>query len=381
MSDPKDIQPDDFSKTVPSIRSSPPKNDVTDWGKTVYGKQPSAFSEQPDPGQADFGVTQQNIKIPREVYEPDSPKDYEPVAGATMPYFRLPENERAKYQNAQAEIQPNIEQKEEKKIGGFPAWFWVSAGLMLMFLFSVLVLFGVYFVFNRNTGFNVSVKGAPLGSDIFVGDVRWNVTSADGSYSLKGLVAGERTIKVKNPKYLCEDMKVIGKDGVDPEPLVARCKDIQVQKPMDECLNIKSGEYAKAERCANIALDNLPDPFQAEDLAKALNIFIINFASGKFDIPQANMTFVTRAATYIQKLPPNILLEVGGHTDNVGKIAKNQPLSENRSNAVKNALVKLGVKSEMLQTKGYGDTMPKTSNDMPDGRFLNRRIEYKVLSK
>ncbi len=381
MSDPKDIPPDDFSKTIPSIRSSPPKNDVTDWGKTVYGKQPTAYSDQPDSGQSDYGMTQQNIKVPREAYEPEAPREYEPVAGATTPYFRLPENERAKYQNAQAAASTQVEEKEEKKPGGLPAWFWVSSGLMLMFFFAVVVLFGVYLLFLQKKDFDLTVQGAPLGSDIFVGDVRWNVTAADGSYSLKGLQSGERTIKVKNPKYVCEEMKVVGKDGVSPEPLVARCKEIQVQKPSDECINFKNGEFDKAERCANIALDNLPTPFSAEDLTKALNIYIIYFASGKFDIPQRNMTFITRASSYIQKLPPNILLEVGGHTDNVGKIAKNQPLSENRSNAVKNALVKLGVKEAMLQTKGYGDTTPKTSNDSVDGRFLNRRIEYKVLSK
>jgi outer membrane protein OmpA-like peptidoglycan-associated protein len=375
MSDPKDIPPDDFSKTIPSIRSSPPKSDVTDWGKTVYGKQPTDYSEQPD-----FGMTQANVKIPRESFEPHAPRESEPVAGATVPYFRLPENERSKMQNAQAAASSIVEEKEEKKPGGLPVWFWVSSGLMLMFFFAVAVLLGVYFLFLGNKDFNVTVKGAPVSSGIYVDDVSWNVTAADGSYKLNGLKSGERIIKVKNPRFQCEDMKISGKDGVNQE-IIAKCTELQVKKPNDECLNIKNGEYAKAERCANIALDNLPDPFLAEDLAKALNIYIINFASGKFDIPQANMTFVTRAATYIQKLPPNILLEVGGHTDNVGKITKNQPLSENRSKAVKDALVKLGVKPEMLQTKGYGDTIPKASNESVDGRFLNRRIEYKVLSK
>jgi outer membrane protein OmpA-like peptidoglycan-associated protein len=375
MSDPKDIPPDDFSKTIPSIRSSPPKSDVTDWGKTVYGKQPTDYSEQPD-----FGMTQPNVKIPRESFEPHAPRESEPVAGATVPYFRLPENERAKMQNAQAAASLIVEEKEERKPGGLPVWFWVSTGLMLMFFFAVAVLLGVYFLFLGNKDFDITVQSAPAGSDIFVGDVRWNVTADDGSYKLIGLQAGEKTIKIKNPRYQCEDLKVTGKDGVN-QKVIAKCTELQVKKPNDECLSIKNGEFDKAERCANVALDALPTPFTAEDLTKALNIYIINFASGKFDIPARNMVFLTRAASFIQKLPPNILLEVGGHTDNKGTIAKNMPLSENRSKAVKDALVKLGVKAEMLQTKGYGDTVAKVSNDTEDGRFLNRRIEYKVLSK
>jgi outer membrane protein OmpA-like peptidoglycan-associated protein len=149
----------------------------------------------------------------------------------------------------------------------------------------------------------------------------------------------------------------------------------------NECAVIKRGEFDKAERCANLALDQLPQNYSAEELTKALNIYIINFASGKFNIPPRNMTFLKRAASYIVKLPATTMLEVGGHTDNRGDKNRNQTLSENRAKAVKDALVVLGVKSEMLQTKGYGDTKPAVPNDSEDNRFLNRRIEYTVLSK
>ncbi|MCU0239375.1 MAG: OmpA family protein, partial [Pyrinomonadaceae bacterium] len=140
-------------------------------------------------------------------------------------------------------------------------------------------------------------------------------------------------------------------------------------------------EFAKAEKCANLALDQLPQNYSAEDLTKALNIYIINFASGKFNVPNQNMTFLRRAASYIVKLPPNTVLEVGGHTDDRGNKTSNQMLSDNRAKSVKDTLVVLGVKAEMLQTKGYGDTKPEVPNDSEDNRFLNRRIEYTVLSK
>jgi outer membrane protein OmpA-like peptidoglycan-associated protein len=380
MSNEDDAKPqpsDDFSKTI--IRSSSPKKEVTDWGKTLYGKEAEQVSEQPE-----WGVTQPNINLSNATQTPlNQPRENEQNYGATTPYFQLPESDRAKYQQAQiVQEQQVAAEQTNKKSGGIPGWIWAALALLLMFVFAIVVIVGVYFIFLNKKGFEVTVKGAPVGSDFFVDNTKWGVTSADGSYKLLGLNAGERVIKIQNPKYTCEEMKIVGSDGKKPEDLIARCKENAPQKPItDDCLIIKNGEFDKAERCANIALDNLSDPFTADALTKALNIYIINFEKNKFNIPPRNMKFLQRAATYILKLPPNTLLEVGGHTDNRGLKTSNQPLSDNRAKAVKEALVKLGVKTEMLETKGYADSIPKVSNDTEDGRFLNRRIEYKVISK
>ena len=116
-------------------------------------------------------------------------------------------------------------------------------------------------------------------------------------------------------------------------------------------------------------------------LVKALNIFIINFETNKFDIPLVRLKALQKGAEFIKKLPPTVVLEIGGHTDNVGGDVPNQKLSENRANAVKTQLEKFGVKPEVLQTKGYGKSSPKTTNETDDGKFQNRRIQYSVLKK
>jgi outer membrane protein OmpA-like peptidoglycan-associated protein len=381
MNDENDVKPqpnDDFSKTI--IRSSSPKKDVTDWGKTLYGNNSEQVSDQPD-----WGITQPNINLSNAISLPPSnqPGENEQNVGATMPYFQLPENDRARYQQAQiAQEQRIAEEQTKKKGGGIPSWVLISGGLLLMFVFAIAVLLGVYFIFLNKKGFTVTIKAAPSDSTFFVDKTKWGVTSADGSYKLIDLIAGERIIKIEHPNFTCQDIKVLGEDGKKVEDKIAVCTPKTVQKPVgDDCLSIKNGEFDKAKRCANIALDNLPDPFTAEALTNALNIYIINFDKNKFNIPPKNMEFLQRAATYILKLPPNTLIEIGGHTDNRGLKQTNQPLSENRAKAVKDALVKLGVKTEMLETKGYADSQPKVSNDTEDGRFLNRRIQYTVLSK
>lgn len=73
---------------------------------------------------------------------------------------------------------------------------------------------------------------------------------------------------------------------------------------------------------------------------------------------------------------PGLKLEVGGHTDNTGDAAKNQALSQARAEAVKQALVAQGVDAARLTAKGYGAAKPIESNDTPEGKANNRRVEF-----
>lgn len=75
---------------------------------------------------------------------------------------------------------------------------------------------------------------------------------------------------------------------------------------------------------------------------------------------------------------PNYLVEVGGHSDNVGKPALNLKLSEKRAAAVKAFLIKKGVDSSRITSKGYGDTKPQYDNKTAVGRANNRRVEFVV---
>ena len=423
MSDSKKIPsppPDDFSKTTPNINlprdnSSPNSWEKTnynfpaqppsdDWGNTVanirpietdendFGKTylPSNNRTSPTP---DWGMTQANIDLSETDFGGGQNRNAGGAAqdeyggaagyGATTPYFRLPEAERQKYQNLPPTPteQAAQEKKERANKGGVPTWVWISGGLFSMFIFAVMVLLVVYFFILRDTGYDATVTGAPPGSSVLVDGAFWGTTKDDSSLILPVLKAGEtKKIEIVHPNYTCEPREVKGLDGVNPEPIIARCQPVAV-KPGEDCGNIRLGEFDKAERCYNAALDGLPDPFAPEDLTKALNILIINFESGKYDIPPVRLAALQKGATFIKKLPPTVVLEVGGHTDNVGGDAPNQTLSDNRANAVKAALVKFGVAGEVLQTKGYGKAKPKTTNDTEDGRFYNRRIEYSVVKK
>lgn len=76
----------------------------------------------------------------------------------------------------------------------------------------------------------------------------------------------------------------------------------------------------------------------------------------------------------------SIILEISGHTCNIGTAQGNLIVSKSRADNVKSHLVARGIDTERLITKGYGQTKPLASNDdEEEGRELNRRIELKVI--
>jgi len=78
---------------------------------------------------------------------------------------------------------------------------------------------------------------------------------------------------------------------------------------------------------------------------------------------------------------PALRLEMAGHTDNVGKPAANQDLSQRRAQAVVSYLTQHGIEAARLAAAGYGDTRPVAPNTTAAGRQLNRRTEFKVTGK
>ncbi len=74
---------------------------------------------------------------------------------------------------------------------------------------------------------------------------------------------------------------------------------------------------------------------------------------------------------------PNLKLEIDGYTDSVGNPAHNIDLSKRRAQAVQSVLVtQFGIDASRLTANGFGEAKPIGSNDTPDGRAGNRRVEF-----
>lgn len=75
---------------------------------------------------------------------------------------------------------------------------------------------------------------------------------------------------------------------------------------------------------------------------------------------------------------PDERVEVEGHTDSTGTTAHNQQLSERRASSVRSYLVGEGIPSSRVSATGYGESRPKGSNNTPEGRQINRRVEIHI---
>jgi outer membrane protein OmpA-like peptidoglycan-associated protein len=102
-------------------------------------------------------------------------------------------------------------------------------------------------------------------------------------------------------------------------------------------------------------------------------LFDVNSAALK---PEA-MDKLTQVAGVMVRYPDDDIL-VKGHTDNTGSEQYNQELSERRAKAVKNFLILKGVSAGRITAIGFGKTMPIASNDTPEGRKKNRRVEIEI---
>ncbi len=78
---------------------------------------------------------------------------------------------------------------------------------------------------------------------------------------------------------------------------------------------------------------------------------------------------------------PRIRVLITGHTDNEGRDEYNQLLSENRANSVKAEMIRRGIDPNRMETNGKGESEPIDTNDTPEGRQNNRRVQVTVLNE
>jgi OmpA-OmpF porin, OOP family len=105
----------------------------------------------------------------------------------------------------------------------------------------------------------------------------------------------------------------------------------------------------------------------------------INFTSGGAGIAPESIVLIDALATSL-KLCAGTTVEVAGHTDVTGGDGPNQRLSEERANAVVQALVQRGIPTNRLLPKGFGETKPLDPALTAAAHAQNRRIEFVVAA-
>lgn len=123
-----------------------------------------------------------------------------------------------------------------------------------------------------------------------------------------------------------------------------------------------------------------PAPNRCADVQADINDLLktpINFATDGFAVADSSQGQLTQIAQKIKDCP-DARVAVKGFTDNTGNDAINQPLSENRAKAVADFLVSQGIAAGNVTSQGFGSANPVASNDTPEGKAQNRRVEIAV---
>jgi outer membrane protein OmpA-like peptidoglycan-associated protein len=140
----------------------------------------------------------------------------------------------------------------------------------------------------------------------------------------------------------------------------------------------------ETDKCPSVpgTVTNKGCPEVKEEVKKRLSFAAtaIQFETGKAVVKKQSYKLLDEIVGILNEYP-DYMMTIDGHTDNVGKPAKNLELSRQRAQAVKDYCVNKGIDSDRLQANGYGDTVPKASNKTAKGRARNRRVEMDLKLK
>ncbi len=143
----------------------------------------------------------------------------------------------------------------------------------------------------------------------------------------------------------------------------------------------QSAQEADADKAAMRARlsEQLNSILQTRDSARGLIVSMsdVLFDTGRYSLKPGAREKLAKVAGILLAYP-GLNIEVGGYTDNVGGDAMNQTLSENRAGSVRDYLVQQGVLANSVTARGFGNTLPVSSNGNAAGRQENRRVELVV---
>jgi len=132
----------------------------------------------------------------------------------------------------------------------------------------------------------------------------------------------------------------------------------------------RNKSFNQAER-----LDIFLDPIKPGKTIVLSNVF---FDFDSDSLTKESFPELNHLSGFLMK-NPKLVVEISGHTDNVGSAVYNQKLSEDRARAIADFL-KRTIRPDRLVYRGYGSTKPVATNETEEGRALNRRSEITVLS-
>jgi outer membrane protein OmpA-like peptidoglycan-associated protein len=107
----------------------------------------------------------------------------------------------------------------------------------------------------------------------------------------------------------------------------------------------------------------------------------VEFEFDRWTILPRSYPILDEVVRLLRANPEIKLVSIEGHTDNQGTDEYNERLSVNRAEAVKNYVTNKGVEPQRLTSSGFGSRRPLATNDTPEGRQRNRRVEFHIKTQ
>jgi OOP family OmpA-OmpF porin len=114
---------------------------------------------------------------------------------------------------------------------------------------------------------------------------------------------------------------------------------------------------------------------------KAYVLTNVYYGSDKYDLSENSKKDIDTTLLRFLQQNPDVIVEIGSHTDDQASDAYNNSLSQKRADGVAKYLIEKGIQPERIKTHGYGETKPVADNKTEEGRAANRRTEFKVIGK
>jgi outer membrane protein OmpA-like peptidoglycan-associated protein len=147
----------------------------------------------------------------------------------------------------------------------------------------------------------------------------------------------------------------------------------------------KASYLSNIEKVSTVGLNRsttlyLKLELDVQEVTASKNIVLnnINFESGKTLLNVLSSEDLDRLVLFLRD-NPKLKLEIQGHTDNSGTVIGNNKLSQARANSIVSFLISKGVEKDRLIAKGFGSSVPIASNNTPEGKAQNRRVEMKLV--
>jgi outer membrane protein OmpA-like peptidoglycan-associated protein len=113
------------------------------------------------------------------------------------------------------------------------------------------------------------------------------------------------------------------------------------------------------------------------DRGMVITLGDVLFDSDRAQLKSGGMRNVQKLAVFFKQYPQRKVM-IEGFTDSTGSNSHNQELSDQRANSVRTALLDMGIGTDRVTSRGYGESYPVAGNDTAAGRQLNRRVEIIV---